>query len=100
MMYAEKLFITFLLMKAINIQRDGYLKNESPMYSNICTRFVIHYGKKVPTPAFSPCHRKRSKIGTEVKLGSTVASMCWGEQPAIETTTSVDILVLNYVVYT
>ena len=62
--------------------------------------WVVHYGKKVPTPAFSPCHRKRSKIGTEVKLGSTVASMCWVEQPGIETTTSVDILVLNYVVYT
>ena len=48
----------------------------------------------------SPCHRKRSKIGTEVKLGSAVDSMVWGEQSAIETTTSVDMLVLNYVVYT
>ena len=40
------------------------------------------------------------KVGTEVTLGSTVASTFWGEQPAIETTTSVDILALNYVVYT
>ena len=41
-----------------------------------------------------------SEIGTEVTLGSTVASMFWGEQPAIETTTGMDILVLNYVMYT
>ena len=55
-------------------------------------------GKKYSHQFFSPCHRKRSKIaiGTEVKLGTTVASMCWGEQPAIETTTSINILVLNY----
>ena len=66
------------------------------------TNAEIPYTQKVPTPVFSPCHRKRSKIGTEVKLGSTVASMTlfWGEQPAIETTTSMDMLVLNYVVYT
>lgn len=56
--------------------------------------------EKVHTLVFSPCHRKRSKISTEVKLGATVASMFWGEQPAIETTTSMDILVLNYVAYT
>ena len=61
---------------------------------------IIQYAEKVHTPVFSPCHRKRSKIGTEVKLGATVVSMFWGEQQAIESTTSIKILVLNYVVYT
>ena len=40
------------------------------------------------------------KIGTEVKFGATVASMFLGEHQAIETTTSINIPVLNYVVYT
>jgi hypothetical protein len=56
--------------------------------------------KKSPHQFFHHVHRKRSKIGTEVLLGSTVAAMFWGEQPAIQTTTGVDILVLNYVMYT
>ena len=62
--------------------------------------WLLQYTEKVHTPVFLPCHRNRSKIGTEVKLGVTVASMFWGEHQAIETTTSISILVLNYVVYT
>ena len=69
----------------------GILESSVRIYSSV---------KKVHPPVCSPCYRKRSKIGTEVKLGATVASMFWGEQQAIETTTSINILVLNYVVYT
>ena len=66
----------------------------------LCATLSLQYTEKVHTPVFSPRHRNRSKIGTQVKLGATVASMIWGEQQAIETTTSMDVLVLNYVVYT
>ena len=54
--------------------------------------------KKYPTikvqfyrSPISPCHRKWSKIGIEVKFGATVASTFCSEQPAIETTTSINI---------
>ena len=41
----------------------------------------------------------RSKIGTEAKFGGSVAFTIWGEQPAIETTTSIDISDRNRVVH-
>ena len=41
----------------------------------------------------------RSKIGTEAKFGSSVASMIWGEQSAIETTTKMDLSDRNHVVH-
>ena len=41
----------------------------------------------------------RSKIGTEAKFGGSVASVIWGEQPAIETTTRIDISDRNHVVH-
>ena len=59
----------------------------------------VPYNEKVHTLVVSPCHRKRSKISTEVTLGGTVASMIWGEQPAIPPP-SMNILVLKYVAYT
>ena len=48
---------------------------------------------------FSHYHNKWSKIGTEAKFGGSVASVIWGEQPATETATRMDIPVRNYVVY-
>ena len=46
---------------------------------------------------FAHWPNKWSKIGTEAKFGGPVASTIWSEQPAIETTTRVDISVRNYV---
>ena len=60
----------------------------------------VSHQKNLPSHKKSPCSAVIESVGTEVKLGSTVASMFWGERPAIKTTTSMDMLVLNYVVYT
>ena len=42
---------------------------------------------------FLHCHKMRSKIGTAAKFGGSVASTIWSEQPAIETTTRMDIMI-------
>ena len=63
----------------------------------------IHYAKRIfnhKSSVLPPCHRKWSKIGIEVKFRATVASTFCSEHTAIETTTGIDIYVLNYVVYT
>ena len=48
---------------------------------------------------FSNCYITRGKIGTEAKFGGSVASVIWGEHPAIKTTTRIDISDRNHVVY-
>ena len=44
-------------------------------------------------------HEKCATVAREVNFGGSVASVIWGEQPAIETTTRVSIPVRNYVVH-
>ena len=48
---------------------------------------------------FSHCHNSWSKMGTEATFGGAVAFMIWIKQPAMKTTTSIDISVRNYVVH-
>ena len=43
--------------------------------------------------------RKWAIVAREINFGGSVASVIWSKQPAIETTTRVDILVRNYVVH-
>ena len=43
--------------------------------------------------------RKWATVAREVNFGGSVASVIWGEQPSIETTTRVGIPVRNYVVH-
>ena len=48
---------------------------------------------------FVDYHRKWATVAREVNFGSLVASVIWGEQPAIETATRVGIPVRNHVVH-
>ena len=48
---------------------------------------------------FVDSHRKWATVAREVNFGGSVASVIWSEQPAIETTTRIDIPVRNYVVH-
>ena len=43
--------------------------------------------------------RKWATVAREVNFGGSVASVIWGEQPSIETTTRMGIPVRNYVVH-
>ena len=48
---------------------------------------------------FVDYHRKWATVAREVNFGSSVVSMIWGEQPAIETAIRAGIPVRNYVVH-
>ena len=43
--------------------------------------------------------RKWATVAREVNFGGSVASVIWSKQPAIESTTRIDIPVRNYVVH-
>jgi hypothetical protein len=43
--------------------------------------------------------KKRNKMGTKAKFGGSVASMIWGEQQAVETTTRFNMSVRNCLVH-
>ena len=91
--------LAFTLKEALFVKKQDVKKSSKKYcYSNFKVSSV--YTEKIHTLVCSPCHRKRSKRSTEVKLGATISSMFWGEEAVIETTTSMDILVLNYVEYT
>ena len=48
---------------------------------------------------FVDSHRKWATVAREVNFGGSVASVIWGEQPSIETSTRMGIPVRNYVVH-
>ena len=48
---------------------------------------------------FVDSQRKRATVAREVNFGGSVASVIWGEEFSIETTTRVGIPVRNYVVH-
>ena len=48
---------------------------------------------------FVDSQRKWATVAREINFGGSVASVIWSEQPAIETTTGMDIPVRNYLVH-
>ena len=48
---------------------------------------------------FVGSQRKWANVAREINFGGSVASVIWSEQPAVETTTRMDIPVRNYVVH-